>query len=292
MKKVRKAIIPAAGLGTRFLPVTKNTAKEMLPIIDIPTIQLIVEEAVASGIEEILIITNNSKHDMEDYFDINYELEQRLLNSNKIKEYELIHNIAFMSNIHFIHQKEPKGLGHAVLCGKSFVGDEPFAVLLGDDVVKNRNGLPALRQLIDAYNEVGCSILGVQEVARDQVNKYGVVNPVKEVSNRLIEINDMIEKPSIEEAPSNLAVLGRYVLNPEIFESLENTAPGKGGEIQLTDAVKILNNSQNVYAYNFEGERYDVGDRFGFIKATIDFALEREDLKERVLDYIKHIAEK
>ena len=292
MKKVRKAIIPAAGLGTRFLPVTKNTAKEMLPIIDIPTIQLIVEEAVASGLEEILIITNNSKHDMEDYFDINYELEQRLLNSNKIKEYELIHNIAFMSNIHFIHQKEPKGLGHAVLCGKSFVGDEPFAVLLGDDVVKNRNGLPALRQLIDAYNEVGCSILGVQEVARDQVNKYGVVNPVKEVSNRLIEINDMIEKPSIEEAPSNLAVLGRYVLNPEIFESLENTAPGKGGEIQLTDAVKILNNSQNVYAYNFEGERYDVGDRFGFIKATIDFALEREDLKERVLDYIKHIAEK
>ena len=292
MKKVRKAIIPAAGLGTRFLPVTKNTAKEMLPIIDIPTIQLIVEEAVASGIEEILIITNNSKHDMEDYFDINYELEQRLLNLNKIKEYELIHNIAFMSNIHFIHQKEPKGLGHAVLCGKSFVGDEPFAVLLGDDVVKNRNGLPALRQLIDAYNEVGCSILGVQEVARDQVNKYGVVNPVKEVSNRLIEINDMIEKPSIEEAPSNLAVLGRYVLNPEIFESLENTAPGKGGEIQLTDAVKILNNSQNVYAYNFEGERYDVGDRFGFIKATIDFALEREDLKERVLDYIKHIAEK
>ena len=292
MKKVRKAIIPAAGLGTRFLPVTKNTAKEMLPIIDIPTIQLIVEEAVASGIEEILIITNNSKHDMEDYFDINYELEQRLLNSNKIKEYELIHNIAFMSNIHFIHQKEPKGLGHAVLCGKSFVGNEPFAVLLGDDVVKNRNGLPALRQLIDAYNEVGCSILGVQEVARDQVNKYGVVKPVKEVSNRLIEINDMIEKPSIEEAPSNLAVLGRYVLNPEIFESLENTAPGKGGEIQLTDAVKILNNSQNVYAYNFEGERYDVGDRFGFIKATIDFALEREDLKERVLDYIKHIAEK
>ena len=292
MKKVRKAIIPAAGLGTRFLPVTKNTAKEMLPIIDIPTIQLIVEEAVASGIEEILIITNNSKHDMEDYFDINYELEQRLLNSNKIKEYELIHNIAFMSNIHFIHQKEPKGLGHAVLCGKSFVGDEPFAVLLGDDVVKNRNGLPALRQLIDAYNEVGCSILGVQEVARDQVNKYGVVKPVKEVSNRLIEINDMIEKPSIEEAPSNLAVLGRYVLNPEIFESLENTAPGKGGEIQLTDAVKILNNSQNVYAYNFEGERYDVGDRFGFIKATIDFALEREDLKERVLDYIKHIAKK
>ena len=292
MKKVRKAIIPAAGLGTRFLPVTKNTAKEMLPIIDIPTIQLIVEEAVASGIEEILIITNNSKHDMEDYFDINYELEQRLLNSNKIKEYELIHNIAFVSNIHFIHQKEPKGLGHAVLCWKSFVGDEPFAVLLGDDVVKNRNGLPALRQLIDAYNEVGCSILGVQEVARDQVNKYGVVKPVKEVSNRLIEINDMIEKPSIEEAPSNLAVLGRYVLNPEIFESLENTAPGKGGEIQLTDAVKILNNSQNVYAYNFEGERYDVGDRFGFIKATIDFALEREDLKERVLDYIKHIAKK
>ena len=216
----------------------------------------------------------------------------KVINSNKIKEYELIHNIAFMSNIHFIHQKEPKGLGHAVLCGKSFVGDEPFAVLLGDDVVKNRNGLPALRQLIDAYNEVGCSILGVQEVARDQVNKYGVVNPVKEVSNRLIEINDMIEKPSIEEAPSNLAVLGRYVLNPEIFESLENTAPGKGGEIQLTDAVKILNNSQNVYAYNFEGERYDVGDRFGFIKATIDFALEREDLKERVLDYIKHIAEK
>ena len=221
MKKVRKAIIPAAGLGTRFLPVTKNTAKEMLPIIDIPTIQLIVEEAVASGIEEILIITNNSKHDMEDYFDINYELEQRLLNSNKIKEYELIHNIAFMSNIHFIHQKEPKGLGHAVLCGKSFVGDEPFAVLLGDDVVKNRNGLPALRQLINAYDEVGCSILGVQEVARDQVNKYGVVKPVKEVSNRLIEINDMIEMLSQSGTTVEGCIFNDVHILPSLFSNSE-----------------------------------------------------------------------
>ncbi len=292
MKKVRKAIIPAAGLGTRFLPATKNAAKEMLPIIDTPTIHYIVEEAINSGIEEILIITNSSKHDMEDYFDINYELEHRLLASGKQKEYEQIHQIAMMTNVHFVHQREPKGLGHAVLCGKSFAAGEPVAVLLGDDVVCNRKGEPALKQLINAYEETGSTVLGVQTVDHSQVNKYGIVSPCDKKSERLYEINDMVEKPALDDAPSDMAVLGRYVLTPEIFEAIEETKPGKGGEIQLTDAIKILNEKQKIYAYDFEGERYDVGDRFGFIKATIDYSLEREDLKEKVSAYIKEVSKK
>ena len=289
MTKVRKAVIPAAGLGTRFLPATKNAAKEMLPIIDTPTIQLIVEEAIESGIEEICIITNSCKHDMEDYFDINYELEDRLLKSGKQKEYEQVHAIASMARVFFVHQKEPKGLGHAISCAKSFIGDEPFAVLLGDDVVKNRKGDPALKQLVDAFEKVQSSILGVQTVALDQVHKYGVVSPISESDSRLVEINDMVEKPRTEEAPSRLAVLGRYILTPEIFDAIEVTPKGKGNEIQLTDAIKILNKKQKVYAYDFEGERYDVGDRFGFVKATIDFALERDDLKGQVKEYLEKI---
>ena len=268
-KKVRKAIIPAAGLGTRFLPATKAIAKEMLPIVDIPTIQYIIQEAVDSGIEEILIITNSNKHAMENHFDKNYELEERLKESGKLEQVKMIQDIADMANIYYIRQKEPKGLGHAVLCAKSFIGDEPFAVLLGDDVVVNKEGKPALKD----------------------VSKYGIVEPSKShpAKGRLVKLTDMVEKPAVEKAPSQLAVLGRYVLTPEIFELLETQGKGAGGEIQLTDAIKRLLDRQAVYAYDFEGKRYDVGDKFGFIKATIDFALDREDLHDQVLNHISSL---
>ena len=259
-KPVKKAVIPAAGLGTRFLPATKAIPKEMLPIVDIPTVQYIVEEAVQSGIEEILIITNSNKHCMENHFDKNYELEARLLESNKQAEAEMIDRIANLANIYYVRQKEPKGLGHAILCAKSFIGNEPFAVLLGDDVVINDGGEPALRQLINAYNKIGASIVGVQQVAESQVHKYGIVAP---------SVHQLTDdpKPDLKDAPSNLAVLGRYVLKPEIFDYLETQGTGAGGEIQLTDAIKRLMYTQAVYAYDFEGHRYDVGDKFGFIQA-------------------------
>lgn len=291
-KVVRKAVIPAAGLGTRFLPATKALPKEMLPIVDIPTVQYIVDEAVKSGIEEVLIITNSNKHCMENHFDKSYELEDRLTASGKLKEVEMINRIANMANIYYVRQKEPRGLGHAILCAKSFIGNEPFAILLGDDVVINKEGEPALRQLINAYKKVNASIVGVQTVAEDQVSKYGIVAPSEyDISQgRLKKLYDMVEKPKQEEAPSRLAVLGRYVLTPEIFDLLENQTPGAGGEIQLTDAIKRLMTSQAVYSYDFEGTRYDVGDKFGFIKATIDFALDREDLHDSVATYIKEIA--
>ena len=291
-QKVRKAIIPAAGLGTRFLPATKALAKEMLPIVDTPTIQYIIQEAVDSGIEEILIITNSNKHAMENHFDKNYELESRLLESGKIKQAKDINDIANLANIYYIRQKEPKGLGHAVLCAKSFIGNEPFAVLLGDDVVVN-DKKPALRQLIDAYIQKEASVVGVQTVEHKDVNKYGIVRPSKshivECAGRLVKLSDMIEKPPINEAPSDLAVLGRYVLTPKIFELLETQSKGTGNEIQLTDAIKRLMDIQAVYAYDFEGIRYDVGDKFGFIKATIDFALNREDLREQVQEYLREL---
>ena len=291
-QKVRKAIIPAAGLGTRFLPATKALAKEMLPIVDTPTIQYIIQEAVDSGIEEILIITNSNKHAMENHFDKNYELESRLLESGKIKQAKEINDIANLANIYYIRQKEPKGLGHAVLCAKSFIGNEPFAVLLGDDVVVN-DKKPALRQLIDAYIQKEDSVVGVQTVEHKDVNKYGIVRPSKshivECAGRLVKLSDMIEKPPINEAPSDLAVLGRYVLTPKIFELLETQSKGTGNEIQLTDAIKRLMDIQAVYAYDFEGIRYDVGDKFGFIKATIDFALNREDLREQVQEYLREL---
>ena len=291
-QKVRKAIIPAAGLGTRFLPATKALAKEMLPIVDTPTIQYIIQEAVDSGIEEILIITNSNKHAMENHFDKNYELESRLLESGKIKQAKEINDIANLANIYYIRQKEPKGLGHAVLCAKSFIGNEPFAVLLGDDVVVN-DKKPALRQLIDAYIQKEASVVGVQTVEHKDVNKYGIVRPSKshivECAGRLVKLSDMIERPPINEAPSDLAVLGRYVLTPKIFELLETQSKGTGNEIQLTDAIKRLMDIQAVYAYDFEGIRYDVGDKFGFIKATIDFALNREDLREQVQEYLREL---
>ncbi len=289
--KVRKAIIPAAGLGTRFLPATKAIAKEMLPIVDIPTIQYIIQEAVDSGIEEILIITNSNKHAMENHFDKNYELEARLTESGKLEQVKMIQDIANMANIYYIRQKEPKGLGHAVLCAKSFIGDEPFAVLLGDDVVVNKEGNPALKQLIDAYEKTSASVVGVQTVPKADVNKYGIVEPSKShpAKGRLVKLTDMVEKPKVEEAPSQLAVLGRYVLTPEIFDLLETQGKGASGEIQLTDAIKRLLDRQAVYAYDFEGNRYDVGDKFGFIKATIDFSLDREELHDKVLNYIQSL---
>ena len=291
-EKVKKAIIPAAGLGTRFLPATKALAKEMLPIVDTPTIQYIIQEAVDSGIEEILIITNSNKHAMENHFDRSYELEARLSESGKMEQVKMIQDIADMANIYYIRQKEPKGLGHAVLCAKSFIGDEPFAVLLGDDVVVN-DAKPALKQLIDAYVYKEASVVGVQTVERGEIDKYGIVSPSnsyqRECGGRLVKLNDMVEKPNVDEAPSDMAVLGRYVLTPKIFELLENQEKGAGGEIQLTDAIKRLMDIQAVYAYDFEGIRYDVGDKFGFIKATIDFALNRDDLKDEVQKYIESI---
>lgn len=294
-KRVRKAVIPAAGLGTRFLPATKALPKEMLPIVDIPTIQYIIEEAVNSGIEEILVITNSNKHCMENHFDKSYELEERLNNSGKTKEVKMINDIANLANIYYVRQKEPKGLGHAILCAKSFIGEEPFAILLGDDVVVNKNSKPALKQLIDAYQGVGASVVGVQTVSEQQVHKYGIVEPDKRhktKDERLVKLSGMVEKPKAEDAPSNYAVLGRYVLTPEIFPLLETQGTGAGGEIQLTDAICRLLDTQAVYAYDFEGIRYDVGDKFGFIKATIDFALDRDDLKDDVRAYIDEIATK
>ena len=280
--KVRKAIIPAAGLGTRFLPATKVIAKEMLPIVDIPTIQYIIQEAVDSGIEEILIITNSNKHAMENHFDKNYELEERLKESGKLEQVKMIQDIADMANIYYIRQKEPKGLGHAVLCAKSFIGD---------DMVVNKEGKPALKQLIEQYEKTSASVIGVQTVDKKDVSKYGIVEPSKShpAKGRLVKLTDMVEKPAVEKAPSQLAVLGRYVLTPEIFELLETQGKGAGGEIQLTDAIKRLLDRQAVYAYDFEGKRYDVGDKFGFIKATIDFSLDREDLHDQVSKHIQDI---
>ena len=283
VKSVRKAIIPAAGLGTRFLPATKAQPKEMLPIVDKPTIQYIIEEAVASGIEEILIITGRNKRAIEDHFDRSIELELTLEKQGKSDLLELVREISDVT-IHYIRQKEPKGLGHAVLCAKQFVGDEPFAVMLGDDVVDAK--VPALRQLMDVYAKTGSTVLGVQEVALDKVSSYGIVAPVR-CDGNLCEVADLVEKPSIAAAPSRLAILGRYIIDPAIFAHLEHTAPGKGGEIQLTEALKSLLQEQTIFAYPFEGRRYDVGDKMGFLEATIDFALKRPELHDELLTYMK-----
>ena len=293
MKKVRKAIIPAAGYGTRFLPATKALPKEMLPIIDTPTIQYIVEEAVKAGIEDIIIVTGKQKRAIEDHFDRNVELEVELENKGKLAMLEKVKYPTQLANIHYVRQKEMAGLGDAILTARSFIGDEPFAVLLGDDIVVNDGGEPALKQLIDAYINKEASVVGVQTVEHKDVCKYGIVSPShshpRENGGRLVKLNNMVEKPAVEEAPSDMAVLGRYVLTPKVFELLETQGKGAGGEIQLTDAIKRLMDIQAVYAYDFEGIRYDVGDKFGFIKATIDFALKREDLKEKVQAYINSL---
>ncbi|GLC28686.1 UTP--glucose-1-phosphate uridylyltransferase GalU [Clostridium omnivorum] len=281
--KVKKAIIPAAGLGTRFLPATKAQPKEMLPIVDKPTIQYIIEEAVASGIEEILIITGRNKRAIEDHFDKSVELENELASHGKDEMLSMIKDISNMANIYYIRQKEPKGLGHAISCARTFVGNEPFAVMLGDDVVDSK--VPCLKQLIECYNEYKTTILGVQEVPSQEVSKYGIVKGMH-IEDRVYKVKDLVEKPKVEEAPSNIAILGRYIITPQIFNVLETTAPGKGGEIQLTDALRTLITGEAMYAYNFEGRRYDVGDRLGFLEATVEFALKREDIKKPFMEYL------
>ena len=283
-KTVRKAIIPAAGLGTRFLPATKSQPKEMLPIVDKPTLQYIIEEAIGSGIEEILIVTGRSKKSIEDHFDRSVELELELEQKGKYEMLKMVQDISNMVNIHYIRQKEPKGLGHAIYCAKSFIGNEPFAVLLGDDIVDSEK--PCLKQLIEAYNEYKTSILGVQEVDKQDTYKYGILD-VKYIENRVYKVKDMIEKPKVEEAPSNIAILGRYIITPDIFDILENQDPGKGGEIQLTDALKTLSTHKAIYAYNFEGKRYDVGDKLGFLEATVDFALKRPELRDQFMEFLE-----
>lgn len=288
MKRIKKAVIPAAGYGTRFLPVTKATPKEMLPIVDKPTIQYIVEEAKNSGIEDILIISGHGKRAIEDHFDSAPALEAELLKKGKLDMLKMVQETADI-NIHYIRQRYMRGLGDAILCAKAFMGDEPFAVLLGDDVVYNPEQ-PALKQLIDVYEATGGSVLGCQEVPDDKVSAYGIVAGSETDDKRLMRVSDMVEKPALEEAPSHMAVLGRYIIKPQIFSILENTAPGKGGEIQLTDALKVLAKEDAVYAYNFAGQRYDLGDKLGFLKATVEFALRREDLGASFRVYLKDIA--
>ncbi|MDR1101287.1 MAG: UTP--glucose-1-phosphate uridylyltransferase GalU [Clostridiales bacterium] len=288
-KTVKKAIIPAAGLGTRFLPATKASPKEMLPIVDKPTIQYIVEEAVASGIEDILIISGRTKRSIEDHFDKSYELENELEKAGKLELLASINEISELANIHYVRQKEPRGLGHAIACGCAFVGNEPFAVLLGDDVVYNPPGeMPCLRQLIDQYERNGASILGVQEVPRSEVNKYGIVAG-KEIRERLYTVDELVEKPDPRSAPSRIAILGRYIINPQIFHILEHTKPGAGNEIQLTDGLNTLAQGGNMLAYKFKGRRYDVGTRLGFLEATVEFALRRDDIKGQFAPYLKDI---
>lgn len=287
MQKVTKAVIPAAGLGTRFLPATKACPKEMLPIVDKPTIQYIIEEALASGIKDILIITGHNKRSIEDHFDYNPELELNLREHGKDELLAMVQEIGDI-NLHYIRQKEPKGLGHAILCAKSFVGNEPFAVLLGDDVVYNAEK-PCLQQLINVYDATGASVLGCQTVPQEKVSSYGIVASEETDDGRIFKVRDMVEKPSVEEAPSRLAVLGRYVITPEVFAILEQTKPGRGGEIQLTDALKVLAQEQAMYAYDFVGRRYDVGDKEGYLEATVEYALRRPEMREKFLSYLQKI---
>ncbi|WP_274650364.1 UTP--glucose-1-phosphate uridylyltransferase GalU [Paenibacillus humicola] len=288
MKKVRKAIIPAAGLGTRFLPATKAMPKEMLPIVDKPTIQYIVEEAIESGIEDIIVVTGKGKRAIEDHFDIAFELEHSLEEKGKL---DILQKVQQSSNVelHYIRQKEAKGLGHAVWCARNFIGDEPFAVLLGDDIVKAE--VPCTRQLIEQYEQTGCSVIGVQAVSSDQTQRYGIVDPLEKFE-RLYKVKRFVEKPPQGQEPSNLAIMGRYVLTPEIFDYLGRHEIGAGGEIQLTDAIQMLNEEQGVYAYDFEGMRYDVGEKLGFIMTTIDFALHNEELRYDLIEELERILER
>lgn len=290
-KRVRKAVIPAAGLGTRFLPATKAQPKEMLPVVDKPAIQYIVEEAVASGIEDIIIITGRGKRAIEDHFDKAYELESILEGKMDFERLREIREIVNLVDIHYIRQREPKGLGHAVYCARKFVGDEPFAVLLGDDIVVSET--PCLRQLIEVYDEYGGTVLGVQEVPTAEVSRYGIVAPKSseeikpEHRQQVWPVQDLVEKPSVEKAPSNIAILGRYIIQPKVFHYLEKQTPGAGGEIQLTDALRKLREVGPLYAYSFEGRRYDIGTKLCYLQATVEIALEREDLKDEFADYLK-----
>ena len=297
VKKIRKAVIPAAGLGTRVLPATKAQPKEMLVIVDKPALQYLVEELLEAGIEEILIITGRNKGSIENHFDYSYELERTLEENGKKDLLKVVNHISEMSNIYYVRQKKPLGLGHAISCAEAFVGDEPFVVLLGDDIIytdKEKGQLPVTKQLVEKYKELqGGTILGVQEVPHKNVSKYGIIKPLKKIDEKTVAVEDFIEKPSVDEAPSNLAALGRYVLEPEIFSYLKNTKPGKGGEIQLTDAILAMkNNGEKLYAYNFDGLRYDTGDKFGMFVANVEFGLRHEELKDRVKEYLKGLIEK
>lgn len=289
MIKVKKAVIPAAGLGTRFLPATKSMPKEMLPIIDKPTIQYIVEEAIESGIEDIIIITGKGKRAIEDHFDHSFELEQSLFKKQKYDLLEKVQASSRMVDIHYIRQKEPKGLGHAVWCARKFIGNEPFAVLLGDDIVQAET--PCLRQLINEFELKHSSIIGVQSVDYIETERYGIINPTNQ-DGRLYKVNELIEKPKLGTAPSNLAIMGRYILTPEIFDILGNQKVGTGDEIQLTDAIQELCSAQDVYAYNFEGKRYDVGEKLGFIKTTLELAMKDDSLKFEIMKSMNELLQK
>ncbi len=288
--KIRKVVIPAAGLGTRFLPATKAQPKEMLPIVDKPILQYIVEEAVDSGIEEILLITGRNKKNIEDHFDRSVEMEMELEAKGKEDLLQQVRKISNMVNIHYIRQKEPLGLGHAVSCAQSFIGEEPFAVMLGDDIVYNPER-PCLAQMIEVYEKYGGSILGVQEVAEEAVSKYGIVQGEPQGAG-VLRVEDLVEKPAIDEAPSRIAILGRYILSPTVFGIIERIEPGKGGEIQLTDALRELARQEPVYAYTFAGRRYDAGDKLGYLEATVEYALRREDLREDFLAFLRRTIER
>lgn len=288
MQKIRKAVIPAAGFGTRFLPETKAMPKEMLPIVDKPTIQYIVEEIKASGIEQILIISGHAKRAIEDHFDSSPELEQHLHESGKMDLLKEVRQVASVK-IHYTRQQYMRGLGDAILCAKEFMDGEPFGVILGDDVVYNGSGEPALKQLISQYDKTGGTIIGCQLVRPEQVSSYGIINGTPTENPDLLKVKNMIEKPSIEEAPSRFAALGRYVITPEVFKILEQTKPGKGGEIQLTDALRVMAKNGNVYAYNFKGKRYDTGNKLGYLKATVEFALRRDDIGPEFRQYLKSL---
>ncbi|WP_459905126.1 UTP--glucose-1-phosphate uridylyltransferase GalU [Enterococcus thailandicus] len=283
MTKVRKAVIPAAGLGTRFLPATKAMAKEMLPIVDKPTIQFIVEEALASGIEDILIVTGKAKRPIEDHFDSNVELETNLREKEKNELLKLVEETTDV-NLHFIRQSHPKGLGHAVLQAKAFVGDEPFIVMLGDDLMVD--DVPLTKQLMNDYEQTTSSTIAVMSVTHEDTSKYGIINPGEIVSDDVYSVKDFVEKPDPADAPSNLAIIGRYLLNPEIFTILETQKPGAGNEIQLTDAIDELNKSQRVFAHEFKGTRYDVGDKFGYMKTSIEYGLQHPEIGETLKEYL------
>ena len=285
-KTITKAIFPAAGLGTRFLPATKASPKEMMPLVDKPLIQYVVEEAVASGIEEVVMITGRGKRAIEDHFDVAFELEEDLKAKGKHKLLSEVQQIADLVTFCYIRQKKALGLGHAVLTAKRIIGDEPFAVLLGDDIIDAR--VPALKQMMKVYKRYPSTILAIQKVPKSQTRNYGIIDG-KRIENGIYLVNDLVEKPSPSEAPSNLAIIGRYILTPEIFTALEHTAPGKGGEIQLTDGIKLLMEKQPVYAYEFEGVRHDAGDKLGFLKATVEFGLKNHEFGQKFRSYLQKL---
>lgn len=286
--QIRKAIIPAAGLGTRFLPATKAMPKEMLPIVDKPTIQYIIEEAVASGIEDIIIVTGKGKRAIEDHFDSSFELEHNLAEKGKWGLLEEVRKPSEMADIHYIRQKEPKGLGHAIWCARKFIGDEPFAVLLGDDIVEST--VPCLKQMMDVFNTYQSTVVGVQPVPWEEVDRYGIVDGRKK-AERIYETTRLVEKPAGDEAPSNLAIMGRYILPSSIFALLEGQQAGKNGEIQLTDALSTLARIEPIVAYQFEGKRHDVGEKLGFIKTSLHYAMQKEELRKEMLEYILEIVD-